>query len=923
MMAFSVDAGICGRSRGGRAHSRLSAAAFVPALAVAAAMGALLAGGTPAAANDERLPLPAIDLPRHPALPASVVTAGGQRLLLADAPQVRVAYEPDTNRVTVHPAGWWVINYPIERIEGVGPGGVDAFADRVLGRSAGEVRNWYARSAGEPGPEPAAPTGPAPIELTPHPTLIVDAGHADADDGNDGSLQRPLRTIAAAVARAQAGSVIHVMPGVYRESVVIEAAGTADAPIRIEGVRGDDGSMPVITGNDPFPPDAWTEVEGVPNVWRADHFTAFPGTMSDDGRMLIERDVIHELQPGEYVQNRASRRFLDTALSEQLHNLSEGDRHEGHTWQRITADEEGFIDLAEKIGGADEGGVYWLSAWVWVEPGDRQSWHPDYPEPIFSRAFTAAGFRAQRATGVRLASQMNQYRVWINGDRVSRPHHLQPDDRIQEVALSGRNLGEGEEWNNFNVNEGWNHVVFQIDTTARPDMTRFRLRGGRGMPDWIASATRPQARDNRPDGEGLRHIGAFMALGPIPTDGRDRGVYVRLDDGVNPNDRPLDLAARTGHLLHVTGPFVEVRGFEVRHGASPQQQALVQIAGEGNVLEGCLVRDGEVRGVGLNLFFPQTSVPQVVRNNWVVNMGNLGMGANANSTLLNADNLDDPPRRGRAIIEYNHVASANWAGYPSMWESGAMKFFRMTGCVIRFNTLVGGHGPGVWLDWEHYNNRVEGNLILDGWGVGVGVEASPGPNLVASNVSRNLRAGQVWFRAGILSWDSGRTWMLHNTVDGGDNDERGWQNYRGTEGMRRGYRANRGSRWCPMEDRRYSYVNNLIVGVNNAIGAHSADTVLGNRTDRGRNAEPLATPPTFANPERGDYRLIDADASDLRAEAYPNGSLVRYDFFGLLRFPDEPGIVGAFRRDPAAGGSGGEIGTEIEVEYADGTMTRR
>jgi hypothetical protein len=478
-----------------------------------------------------------------------------------------------------------------------------------------------------------------------------------------------------------------------------------------------------------------------------------------------------------------------------------------------------------------------------------------------------------------------------------------------------------DEWNDFALNEGWNHVIFQLDTSTRPDSTSFRFRGGRSMPAFIASATKPERLDRRPEGEAVKHIAEYMVLGPFPTEGPESTVYVRLPGDADPNTVDMDLSARSGHLVHAQGPFIHIRGLDVRNGASPQQTALLQIAGEGSVLEGCLVRDGEVRGIGVNLFFDQSRPMTIIRNNWIENMGNLGMGANASSRDLTPENINgDVPRRGRALFEHNHFGHTNWAAYSPMWESGGMKFFRLTGNVIRFNTFVGGHGPALWLDWEHFNNRLEGNLILDGFALGVGVEASPGPNLVANNVSRNLRPGQAWFRGGMMSWDSSNTWFVHNTVDGCWRDDPAWQGYRGTEGIRRGHRAFRKTRWCPRPHFQYDYINNLLLGVRNAIHSYKEDTVLGNLTDRGSNATPLATLPAFRNPERGDYRVAPDAAAVLRGQPHPQVGLVKYDFFGLLRFPDEPPTVGAFRIDATPAGSPPSL---IEVEYTDGQSVRR
>jgi len=81
----------------------------------------------------------------------------------------------------------------------------------------------------------------------------------------------------------------------------------------------------------------------------------------------------------------------------------------------------------------------------------------------------------------------------------------------------------------------------------------------------------------------------------------------------------MDLATR-GEIVIVKAPFVQVRGFEFRHGGSSKQRAQATLKGEGTLLEGCLFRDSEVRGVTADYSEPmdQTSAPIVVRGNWVL-----------------------------------------------------------------------------------------------------------------------------------------------------------------------------------------------------------------------------------------------------------------------------------------------------------------
>jgi len=62
---------------------------------------------------------------------------------------------------------------------------------------------------------------------------VVSQNHPTASDQNPGTQNAPLQTISAAAQKAQAGDVILVHKGVYRETVKPVANGTASNPIRI------------------------------------------------------------------------------------------------------------------------------------------------------------------------------------------------------------------------------------------------------------------------------------------------------------------------------------------------------------------------------------------------------------------------------------------------------------------------------------------------------------------------------------------------------------------------------------------------------------------------------------------------------------------------------------------------------------------
>ena len=265
-----------------------------------------------------------------PALVPTVISAGGQRLLLSDT-DVEVRYDSATKSLVVNPPGWWVINYPFTRIQGLEGKSADQISQLLFG-AAREVRNWYVKTPEESElvSEPAAPTQPAPIELTQGPALVVINRHPRAADSNPGTLRAPLKTISAAVRRIQPGTLIRVYPGVYRETVEIEQSGTAKNSVRLEGVRDRNGQMPVISGNDLFPPRAWMPVEGLPGMYRADLFTKQLGPVSAAGRTLVERILPQELAEGEFALNHASREFLNLRVDGNA-SPREGESKDGRT----------------------------------------------------------------------------------------------------------------------------------------------------------------------------------------------------------------------------------------------------------------------------------------------------------------------------------------------------------------------------------------------------------------------------------------------------------------------------------------------------------------------------------------------------------------------------------------------------------------
>jgi alpha-N-arabinofuranosidase len=99
-------------------------------------------------------------------------------------------------------------------------------------------------------------------------------------DSNDGSRSRPLRTISAAAALAQAGDTITVHRGIYRERIRPPRGGTSDTQrITYQAASGEEA---VITGAEEIA--GWKQVAG--DVWKVTIPNSFFGSFNPYGDLI-------------------------------------------------------------------------------------------------------------------------------------------------------------------------------------------------------------------------------------------------------------------------------------------------------------------------------------------------------------------------------------------------------------------------------------------------------------------------------------------------------------------------------------------------------------------------------------------------------------------------------------------------------------
>ena len=709
--------------------------------------------------------------------------------------------------------------------------------------------------------------------------------------------------------------------------------------------------MPAIVGTATFPDNAWRPVDGMPGVYRADAFTGLIGALTVDGDRLTQRSAPFDLEAGEYAITSGDTPFVDPRFDGGV-RAAEGTvfsfGESQYIWQVKETDGGGFVDLGTEFGEDFEGGVFWGSAWVWVERPRNAEDHQWFSSADFVSQVSGP-FRAGRVSGLSLAEQPFEYRVWLDGELLEGAIWDGADNG--EADLSHPEIGRGlfgETWHGVVMREGWHHLVFQWDTTSAPGIDAppplFRF----GIPEVIGtavtSAAKPRSTRRAGSGEPQHHISEYMVLGPVPSS-YEPSVFVKLPAKADPNLSAVETAARSGPLVSILGDFVEFRGFEVRDGAQQEGEALVAVGRQddealedryvqGAVVEGNLISGSEHTGIRVVVGGDQGVAPILIANNWVTDSGAVGISARGTSDRLTAQTLNDwAPGRTKVSVVGNMISNAGWAGYDRAGDVSGIRFERMAGSAIQHNTIVGG-GPGITLSVENDATRVDGNRIIDPWGWGIGVEANPGPNLVANNLITGLRTGPEWKKAHLLTWDSDQTWLVNNTTDGEWGIETGWFGDIGSWGAGGPENFDRVeyNTWALTIFRR-TYINNLFLG-SYLGGIEDYQGNWGESDTFDSNFREVPYPDPFdyledgaekANVRRafedrrsGDYRL--RPSSDLATAGAMNitSALATHDLLGLVRGLDGTATVGAYRLDPDI-----EVGNSvIEVEYSDGTTIR-
>ena len=172
---------------------------------------------------------------------------------------IRVAYVDDANEdaeITVEyrrkGETEWRAGHPLIRIAG------GRFATSLFGLAE---ETTYQVQLSPVDPDGVSVEFDQPFEITTRSSSFPATGDdlyvdASVDASGDGSRNAPFRTISEASRQAQAGDVVHIMPGVYSEQVTPAHSGTEDAWIHYRG----EGEGVVVDGGRTIAVDSgWTD----------------------------------------------------------------------------------------------------------------------------------------------------------------------------------------------------------------------------------------------------------------------------------------------------------------------------------------------------------------------------------------------------------------------------------------------------------------------------------------------------------------------------------------------------------------------------------------------------------------------------------------------------------------------------------------
>jgi len=525
------------------------------------------------------------------------------------------------------------------------------------------------------------------------------------NDSQEGTSAKPLRTISAAAALAQAGDVITVHEGVYRERIAPPRGGESDqkrivyqaAPGEKVVIKGSE----IVKGWQKTESDAWKVV--VPNSL----FGAF-NPYSD----LIRGDWF----------NPRGREHHTGAVYLNGHWLIEAARLEDvlrPSGQAVT-------------GYAPGDGQYLLNV-AWLRPGQG------------SQKIPAAGFAAQRGVQAAPCSEGGECIGWIeHGDwaRYEKVDFGQGANQLEIRAASETTGGtievrldspEGELLGTCSVpNTGGWQSWRSFDVKIKPTS---------GVKTLCLAFKGPQSK------------GSDASLWFAKVDASNTTIWAQFPD-VNPNEAEVEINVRRT-VFYPNKPgvnFLTVRGFTMMHAATPWAPPTAEQVGligthwsKGWIIEDCDIRYSTCVGVTLGKYGDQwdntsadtaegyvKTIERALANGW--SRENIGHHIVRNNRIAYCEQAGLVGSLGAAFctITGNTIHDIHLRRLFTGAEMAGIKIHAAIDTEIRGNHIYR-TCLGIWLDWMAQGTRVTGNLLHEN-SRDLFVEVNHGPFLIDNNL---------------------------------------------------------------------------------------------------------------------------------------------------------------------------------------------
>ena len=217
-------------------------------------------------------------------------------------------------------------------------------------------------------------------------------------------------------------------------------------------------------------------------------------------------------------------------------------------------------------------------------------------------------------------------------------------------------------------------------------------------------------------------------------------VHFRLAGDADPRDHLIEVSVRE-QCFAPDRPFlnyIRVKGLTFEHAANgapvPQRGAISAYRGHHWIIEDCDINQANTVAVDVgNECWHHTHRPDetigysIIRNCRIRNAGVCGIAG------LFAEGM---------LIEDNLIEGTGWQKMELSWEAGAIKLHNSVNALIRRNVFRGTiRADHLWLDCGNENNRITGNLFLDGieQREAIFIECTrDGVNLIDNNIIWNV-----------------------------------------------------------------------------------------------------------------------------------------------------------------------------------------